>query len=146
VAPSAVNRPHHPANWYTPNNIIRVPPTMKAGLMYFSGIDRSHVLPSSLAWQRSDPSYRSRSPGRISRLTKGFMASDGKVTHGASGRVAAYGDLVDAASSVPVPCPQSIIGGGYYRARCGETAVRSNLEIIQSWGDAYSSGGVFGGK
>src|SRR5580698_8668907 len=30
-------------------------------------------------------------------------ASNGKVTHGASGRVAAYGDLVDAASSVPVP-------------------------------------------
>src|SRR6266851_8751539 len=30
-------------------------------------------------------------------------ASNGKVTHGASGRVAAYGDLVDAAGSVPVP-------------------------------------------
>ena len=30
-------------------------------------------------------------------------ASNGKVTHGASGRVAAYGDLVDAASGVPVP-------------------------------------------
>src|ERR1700733_124446 len=30
-------------------------------------------------------------------------ASNGKVTHGASGRVAAYGDLVDAASNVPVP-------------------------------------------
>src|SRR5580693_5910263 len=30
-------------------------------------------------------------------------ASNGKVTHGASGRVAAYGDLVDAASSVPAP-------------------------------------------
>src|SRR6202140_898241 len=30
-------------------------------------------------------------------------ASNGKVTHGASGRVLAYGDLVDAASSVPVP-------------------------------------------
>jgi isoquinoline 1-oxidoreductase subunit beta len=30
-------------------------------------------------------------------------AANGKVTHGASGRVAAYGDLVDAASSVPVP-------------------------------------------
>ena len=30
-------------------------------------------------------------------------ASNGKVTHSASGRVAAYGDLVDAASSVPVP-------------------------------------------
>ena len=29
-------------------------------------------------------------------------ASNGKVAHGASGRVAAYGDLVDAASSVPV--------------------------------------------
>jgi isoquinoline 1-oxidoreductase subunit beta len=29
--------------------------------------------------------------------------SDGKVTHGASGRVAAYGDLVDAASGIPVP-------------------------------------------
>src|SRR6202035_3113363 len=29
-------------------------------------------------------------------------ASNGKVTHGASGRVAAYGDLVDAASNVPV--------------------------------------------
>src|SRR5258708_3662617 len=30
-------------------------------------------------------------------------AANGKVTHGASGRVLAYGDLVDAASSVPVP-------------------------------------------
>jgi isoquinoline 1-oxidoreductase subunit beta len=30
-------------------------------------------------------------------------ASNGKVTHSASGRVAAYGDLVDAAGSVPVP-------------------------------------------
>jgi isoquinoline 1-oxidoreductase beta subunit len=30
-------------------------------------------------------------------------AANGKVTHGASGRVAAYGDLVDAASSVAVP-------------------------------------------
>src|ERR1700675_459469 len=30
-------------------------------------------------------------------------ASNGKVTHGASGRVLAYGDLVDAASSCPVP-------------------------------------------
>ena len=30
-------------------------------------------------------------------------ASNGKVTHGASGRVLAYGDLVDAASGVPVP-------------------------------------------
>jgi isoquinoline 1-oxidoreductase beta subunit len=30
-------------------------------------------------------------------------AANGKVTHGASGRVAAYGDLVDAAGSVPVP-------------------------------------------
>src|ERR1700732_3915403 len=30
-------------------------------------------------------------------------ASNGKVTHSASGRVAAYGDLVDAASSVAVP-------------------------------------------
>jgi isoquinoline 1-oxidoreductase subunit beta len=30
-------------------------------------------------------------------------ASNGKVTHGATGRVLAYGDLVDAASSVPVP-------------------------------------------
>src|SRR6202047_1202462 len=29
--------------------------------------------------------------------------SNGKVTHGASGRVAAYGDLVDAAGSVPAP-------------------------------------------
>src|ERR1700726_557501 len=30
-------------------------------------------------------------------------AANGKVTHSASGRVAAYGDLVDAAGSVPVP-------------------------------------------
>jgi len=30
-------------------------------------------------------------------------AADGKVTHGASGRVLAYGDLVDAASSIPAP-------------------------------------------
>src|SRR5580692_9794883 len=30
-------------------------------------------------------------------------ASNGKVTHGASGRVLAYGDLVDAAGSIPVP-------------------------------------------
>jgi isoquinoline 1-oxidoreductase beta subunit len=30
-------------------------------------------------------------------------ASNGKVTHGASGRVAAYGDLVAAASGIPVP-------------------------------------------
>jgi isoquinoline 1-oxidoreductase subunit beta len=30
-------------------------------------------------------------------------ASNGKVTHSASGRVAAYGDLVDAAGNVPVP-------------------------------------------
>src|ERR1700730_14614733 len=30
-------------------------------------------------------------------------ASNGKVTHGASGRVAAYGDLVDAAIKIPVP-------------------------------------------
>src|SRR6202166_2384969 len=30
-------------------------------------------------------------------------ASNGKVTHGASGRVLAYGDLVDAASKIPVP-------------------------------------------
>jgi isoquinoline 1-oxidoreductase beta subunit len=30
-------------------------------------------------------------------------ATNGKVTHSASGRVAAYGDLVDAASGVPVP-------------------------------------------
>jgi isoquinoline 1-oxidoreductase beta subunit len=30
-------------------------------------------------------------------------ASNGKVTHGASGRVAAYGDLVAAASDIPVP-------------------------------------------
>src|SRR5580700_972151 len=30
-------------------------------------------------------------------------AANGKVTHGASGRVLAYGDLVDAASSIPVP-------------------------------------------
>src|SRR3984893_14886533 len=29
--------------------------------------------------------------------------SNGKVTHGASGRVAAYGDLVDAAIKIPVP-------------------------------------------
>jgi hypothetical protein len=38
VAPSAVNRPHHPANWYTPNNIISAPAATTAGLIYFPGI------------------------------------------------------------------------------------------------------------
>jgi hypothetical protein len=47
VAPAAVNRPHHPANWYTPNNIISAPAATTAGLIYFPGIGGSQVLPSN---------------------------------------------------------------------------------------------------
>ena len=38
MAPSAVSRPHHPANLYTPSNIISAPAVTIAGLIYFSGI------------------------------------------------------------------------------------------------------------
>ena len=38
MAPAAVNRPHHPANWYTPNNIMSAPAATMAGLIYFPGI------------------------------------------------------------------------------------------------------------
>ena len=50
MAPAAVSRPHHPANWYTPNNIMRAPAPTMAGLIYFSGIGGSHVLPSNDLW------------------------------------------------------------------------------------------------
>jgi hypothetical protein len=47
VAPSAVNRPHHPANWYTPNNIISAPAATTAGLIYFSSIALTSEAQSS---------------------------------------------------------------------------------------------------
>ncbi len=50
-----------------------------------------------------EPCWCRPRPANGRSIRRACSASNGKVTHSASGRVAAYGDLVDAASSVPVP-------------------------------------------
>jgi isoquinoline 1-oxidoreductase beta subunit len=95
---AAVTLEHAP-----PNDKLYGNPTFGIQVTGNSNSIRSFWKPLRVAGASARAMLVAAAAGRWQVDPATCSAANGKVTHGASGRVAAYGDLVDAAGSVPVP-------------------------------------------